>query len=253
MKKKELLCRLSDAIWDLAETKFEEYESAELYCRILEEEGFNVQRHVGGLETAFTGTFGSQGPIIGFLAEFDALPGLSQKPGVAKQEAVIPGGCGHGCGHNALGTGALAAALAVKEFLQKTHTQGTVILYGCPAEEGGSGKTWMVKAGCFRELDIALTWHPDYINIVRPCNALASIQARFSFKGLSSHASKGPHLGRSALDAAELMNIGVQFLREHMISDARIHYAFLDSGGTSANIVQSTSSLVYQIRAPRMT
>ncbi|MBQ6450832.1 MAG: amidohydrolase [Solobacterium sp.] len=249
-----LFTGLSDQIWDLAETKFEEFKSSDLYCRILEEEGFSVERGIGGLQTAFKGTYGTdEGPSIGFLGEFDALPGLSQQAGVCERKPIVEGGNGHGCGHHIFGAGALAAAFAVKNWLQKSGTPGKVVFYGCPAEEGGSGKAWMVKAGCFKDIDCALTWHPSTVNCVKGPYALASIQATFSFSGLSSHAGSAPEKGRSALDAAELMNIGVQFLREHIPDKARVHYAFLNAGGRTANVVQSDAVLLYQIRSTTMT
>ena len=251
---RSLFTDLSDQIWEYAETKFEEFKSADLYCRILEKEGFAVERGIGGLQTAFKGTFGTDdGPSIGFLGEFDALPGLSQEAGVCERKPIIPGGSGHGCGHNIFGAGVLAAAFAVKHYLQESGKPGKIVYYGCPAEEGGSGKAWMVKAGCFRDIDCALTWHPSSMSLVQMPFALASIQATFKFTGLSSHAASAPEKGRSALDAAELMNIGVQFLREHIPDKARVHYAFLDAGGRTANVVQSDATLLYQIRSPKMS
>lgn len=250
----EMLCQLSDHIWDLAETKFEEYQSSDFYCRVLEENGFAVQRGIGGLPTAFKGSFGTGKPVIGYLGEFDALPGLDQKAGSCIQE---PSGnahtSGHGCGHHILGGGAFGAALALKDYLIQTGRSGTVIFYGCPAEEGGSGKAWMVREHVFDECDTLFSWHPGNTNMVLPRIFLASIQSVFTFKGVAAHAAACPHLGRSALDAVELMNVGVNFLREHVPTDVKMHYAITDAGGNAANIVQAHASVLYQLRAPRMS
>lgn len=252
--KKDLFINLSDSIWDIAETKFEEYQSAELYCGLLEEQGFQVEKGIGGLPTAFKGTFGKEGPTIGYLGEFDALPNLDQKADcIEKQSSESSNTNGHGCGHQLLGAGAFAAAVALKEYIKQGQVKGRVIFYGCPAEEGGSGKAWMVRENCFDESDVILTWHPGNTNTVLPCMALASIQAVFTFHGISAHAASCPHLGRSALDAVELMNVGVNFLREHVIQEARMHYAITDTGGNFANVVQSEASVLYQLRAPKMS
>lgn len=242
-------------IWDYAEIAFHEHRSAQLLCAELEREGFSVERGLAGIPTAFAGRWGSGSPVIGLLGEFDALSGMDQMSGVPERRPTAPekaGGNGHGCGHNCLGVGALAAAVAVKEYLSANRLPGTVVYFGCPAEEGGSGKTFMARAGAFAKLDAALTWHPYDVNQVFTTGTLANCQARFSFRGISSHAGMAPHLGRSALDALELMNTGIQYLREHIIESARIHYAILDAGGTSPNVVQSTASGLYLIRAPEI-
>ena len=243
---------LSDQIWDCPELRFEEYKSAELLCQALERFGFSVQREVAGMKTAFTGTWGSGGPVIGVLGEFDALSGLSQKAGCMHQEPIEPGGNGHGCGHHLLGVGSLAAAVAVKNYLEETHTPGTVIYYGCPGEEGGSGKAFLARAGAFDQLDAAITWHPGDTNVTLVCSSLANYQILYRFYGRASHAAAQPERGRSALDAVELMNTGVQYLREHVIESARIHYAITNTGGTSPNVVQPYSEVLYLIRAPKM-
>ncbi|MCM3712812.1 M20 family metallopeptidase [Halalkalibacter oceani] len=248
--KREKLIGLSDDIWELCETKFEEYQSAERLCLALEEEGFEVVRNAGGVATAFTGTFGSGGPTIALLGEYDALPGLSQKAGVADKEPLQPGGSGHGCGHNLLGVGALAAAFAVKHYLEEQRIQATVRYYGCPAEEGGGGKAYMVRAGLFDDVDIALTWHPMDENKANHATMLATAQIYFQFKGVSSHAGAKPHLGRSALDAVELMNVGANYVREHIIPEARVHYAITNTGGFAPNIVPSEAEVLYKVRAP---
>ena len=241
---------LSDKIWGNAEIRFKEKESVKDYVSFLEKEGFSVTVGLAGLKTAFSATWGSGKPVIGFLGEYDALPGLSQKAGVAEKSPIEENGNGHGCGHNLLGVGALMGAVGYKHFLESEGKSGTVIYFGCPAEEGGSGKTFMAREGCFNQLDAALSWHPADINMMPPGPVLANDSIRYSFLGKASHAAAAPEAGRSALDALELMNIGVQFLREHMPSSARIHYAITDTGGISPNIVQSHASALYKIRAP---
>ena len=241
---------LSDKIWGNAEIRFKEKESVKDYVSFLEKGGFSVTVGLAGLKTAFSATWGSGKPVIGFLGEYDALPGLSQKAGVAEKSPIEENGNGHGCGHNLLGVGALMGAVGYKHFLESEGKSGTVIYFGCPAEEGGSGKTFMAREGCFNQLDAALSWHPADINMMPPGPVLANDSIRYSFLGKASHAAAAPEAGRSALDALELMNIGVQFLREHMPSSARIHYAITDTGGISPNIVQSHASALYQIRAP---
>ena len=241
---------LSDKIWGNAEIRFTESQSMADMSAFIEREGFRVTRGVAGLDTAFVAEYGQGKPVIGFLGEYDALPDLSQKAGLAEKDPLQEGGNGHGCGHNLLGVGALMGAVGYKHYLESEGKSGTVIYFGCPAEEGGSGKTFMAREGCFNQLDAALSWHPADINMMPPGPVLANDSIRYSFQGKASHAAAAPEAGRSALDALELMNIGVQFLREHMPSSARIHYAITDTGGISPNIVQSHASALYQIRAP---
>ncbi|ETP70770.1 hypothetical protein G159_00225 [Planococcus glaciei CHR43] len=243
---------ISTYIWEHPETRYQEFESARFLADELEKEGFHVERGVGGIETAFIATYGEGKPAIGFLGEFDALSGLSQKANSTEQEALVPGGVGHGCGHNLLGTGSLAAAYAVKAYFQENGIKGTLKFYGCPAEEGGSGKTFMVREGVFEGLDAAFTWHPSYSTTIMSLSSLANYQVYFRFKGIASHAANSPHLGRSALDAVELMNVGVNYLREHVVQEARIHYAITNSGGISPNVVQSEAEVLYLIRAPKV-
>lgn len=245
------LTAMSDAIWDKPELGFQEVSAAALQSEFLEKEGFVVTRNLGGISTAFSGSWGSGKPIIGILGEFDALSGLSQKAGVTTQEPLVVGAPGHGCGHNLLGCGSIAAACAVKAYLEATGKPGTVIYYGCPAEEGGSAKAFMARDGVFDHLDAALLWHPGTANMVNPNSSLANYAVRYRFHGRSSHAAATPHLGRSALDAVELMNMGVQFLREHVPSSVRIHYAITDAGGTAPNVVQANAEVYYMIRAPK--
>ena len=250
-KRRETFIQLSDKIWETPEIYFEEHRSAEYLCQALEGEGFQVERKVAGLQTSFIGSFGSGSPVVAILGEFDALPGLSQKKGLTQNEPITAGGHGHGCGHNLLGTGAFAAAVSIKEYMKQKGLKGTVRYYGCPAEENGSGKAYMARAGLFDDVDFALSWHPETKPIIMNFSSLANYAVRFIFNGKSAHAAAAPHLGRSALDAVELMNIGVNYLREHMIPEARIHYAITDTGGNSPNVVQAHAEVAYLIRAPK--
>lgn len=244
---------VSDAIWDHPETCFEEVASAEILCKALEEAGFEVTRGVAGITTAFIGTFGHGKPVIGFLGEFDALSGLSQVAGSAVKCPLENGANGHGCGHNLLGAGCLAGAMGMKKYLEETGKEGTVIFYGCPAEEGGSGKAFMAREGCFDRLDAAIAWHPGPNYGCSGGGMLANCQIYFRYKGISSHAAMSPHLGRSALDAVTLFNVGIQFLREHVLPTVRMHYAVTDTGGFSPNVVQPTAEVLSLLRAPDNT
>ena len=239
---------LSDQIWELSELSMEEYRSAEYYCQLLEREGFQVQRQLCGIPTAFSGQFGSGSPRIGILGEFDALSGLSQQAGSTQRQCVTEGGNGQGCGHNLLGAGAFGAALAIKKALEAGELQGTVIFYGCPGEEGCAGKTFMARDGMFRDLDAALTWHPGDTNEIKVGASAACIQVEYSFQGLAAHAANDPYNGRSALDAVELMHVGVQFLREHMPPNSSIHYSITDGGGVSPNVVQAGAKTIFMVR-----
>jgi len=243
-----VLTDLSDRIWEYAELSMQEHRSAAAYIQVLKEEGFAVQEKLCGIPTAFLGRYGSGKPVIGILGEYDALSGLSQVPCSATKEALIPGGSGHGCGHNLLGAASLGAAIAVKEQIKAGRLNGTVVFYGCPGEEGCAGKTFMARDGMFRDLDAALCWHPGDTNEVTTGSNAASVQVEYTFTGTASHAAGDPEHGRSALDAAELMNIGVQFLREHMPKSCCLHYSFLDAGGVSPNVVQPTATVLYMIR-----
>ena len=251
-EKATLVCAVSDAVWDYAELSLQEFQSAEKYCQVLTQEGFRVEKGVCHIPTAFAASFGAGRPVIGILAEYDALSGLSQKGGSLEREEAVPGGCGHGCGHNMLGAGALAAALGVKAYLEQTKTPGTVILYGCPGEEGGAAKAFMARDGLWKDLDAAITWHPGDANEVVTGSSNSCIQTQYTFHGVASHAAGAPEQGRSALDGVELMNIGVQFLREHMSDRARIHYAITDGGGRSPNVVQPKATVLYMVRSNRV-
>lgn len=246
--KSSVLTQLSDAIWGFAELSMQEYRSAEYYCDLLEREGFTVERNLCGIPTAFSGSFGSGSPRIGILGEFDALSGLAQKAGAAQKEPIPGNGCGHGCGHNLLGAASLGAAMAIKAQMEVGNLSGTVIFYGCPGEEGCAGKTFMARDGMFRDLDAALTWHPGDTNEVTVGSCAACMQIEYTFTGISAHAANDPYNGRSALDAAELMHVGVQFLREHMPPNCSVHYSFTDGGGVSPNVVQPTATTVFMVR-----
>ena len=247
-KKAALLEETSRYLWENPETAFTEYKSAAWLCRVLREEGFTVEENLAGIDTAFSGTYGSGRPVIGILGEYDALSGLSQVAGVTERQSA-GGESGHGCGHNNLGIGSLAAAIAIKEYLKATGKSGTVIYYGCPGEEGGSGKAFMARDGVFDGLDAALCWHPSDETKIRTNRSLANYQVLYKFDGVASHAGGKPELGRSALDAVELMNTGVQYLREHIPSSCRVHYAITDAGGFSPNVVQAHAEVLYLIRA----
>ncbi|MBQ8996272.1 MAG: amidohydrolase [Oscillospiraceae bacterium] len=247
--KKDLLIDAADQIYGFAELSYEEERSSSLLIRLLEQEGFIVNKGVAGIPTAFVGTFGTRRPVIGFLGEYDALDGLSQEGANPKKCPVIPGAPGHGCGHSLLGTGSLGAAIAVKEYLKANNMDGTVLYFGCPAEEGAGSKQFMARAGLFDDCDFCFTWHPSTLNDVSPDSGTAFMGANFSFKGVAAHAGGSPWLGRSALDAAELMSVGCNYLREHIEDGQRIHYAYSDVGGTAPNVVQATSKVKYEVRA----
>lgn len=246
-----LILEISHKVWEYAELSLKEYQSAALYMDKLAEEGFAVKKGYAGIETAFSGTFtsGSGKPVIGILGEFDALSGLSEKAGSVVREELVPGGSGHGCGHNMLGAGSFGAALGVKKYLEETGTDGTVIFFGCPGEEGGASKAFMAKEGLWKTLDAALTWHPGRTNEVSTGTNNSCTQVLYEFKGVAAHAAGNPDQGRSALDAVELMNVGVNYLREHMKPDCRVHYAMVDGGGLSPNVVQPHASVLYMVRS----
>lgn len=245
--------RLSDRIWHMPELNYQEVRSAAEHGAMLESEGFRVTTGVAGIPTAVVGEAGEGGPIIAIMGEFDALPGLSQEAGNATETPVEKGGNGHGCGHNMLGSASLLAAAAVKDYLAANGLKGRVRYYGCPAEEGGSAKGFMVRAGAFDDVDIALCWHPASFNGVNRAFSLACVEIEFTFSGRASHAAAAPHLGRSALDAVELMHIGVNYMREHMPSTARVHYAIINAGGIAPNVVQATATTRQLIRAATLS
>lgn len=250
--KKDMILNISETIWSYAELPYEETKSAALLCDVLRKEGFTVTEGVAEMPTAFTASFGSGKPVFGFLGEYDALDILSQEAGNPIKKPVTEGAPGHGCGHNCLGAGSLAAAIAIKEYLTANKKLGTVIFFGCPAEEGAGSKQFMARAGIFDGVDFVYTWHPSTINEVQSDRTVSIMGANFEFRGLTAHAGSTPHLGRSALDAAELMSVGVNYLREHMIDQARIHYAYVDAGGVAPNVVHDHTLVKYEVRSPKV-
>ena len=247
--RREAFVALSDRIWEMPELNYGEFRSSAEHAAMLHAQGFRVTERAAGLPTAVIGEAGEGGPVIAILGEFDALPGLSQQAGIAEQRPTENSTNGHGCGHNLLGAGAMLAATAVKDWLAQNGLPGRVRYYGCPAEEGGSAKGFMVRSGAFDDVDIAISWHPAPFAGVNNPISLACNELDFTFTGRASHAAASPHLGRSALDAVELMNVGVNYLREHMPSTARIHYALLDGGGIAPNVVQAKAIVRYLVRA----
>ena len=247
-EKQEQLCAISDALWEHPEINFQEFEAVQLLTSYLEENGFTVTRNLAGLPTAFRADFGTGAPHLGILSEYDGLSGMSQEGCIAQKKSIPGKDTCHGCGHNLFAAGSVAAALAVKEYLQ-SGKQGSVTLFGCPAEEGGAGKVFMARDGVFNGIDAIVSWHPEKMYMVRTRPALANVKVNYTFEGIAAHAGAAPHLGRSALDAVELMNVGVNFLREHMDLTSRVHYAILDAGGDAPNMVQSHAVVQYMIRA----
>lgn len=243
---------VNDTIWEYAEPGMKETRSAAFYGKFFEERGFRVDMGVAEVPTAFVASWGEGHPIVGFLGEYDALPTLSQAAACPEKCPVVEGAYGQGCGHNSLGAAAAGAALAFRDYLKENGLPGTVRYYGCPGEEYGSGKVFMARAGLFEDADICLTWHPGDMNQVKATSSLACISAFFEFTGVSAHAAANPHLGRSALDACELMNVGVNYLREHIIPEARVHYAYLNAGGIAPNVVHDKARIHYFVRAPKI-
>ena len=238
---------LANRVFDTPEIAYTEYASADAHEDQLRAEGARVTRTLAGIPTAVMGEWGEGGPVIAILGEYDALPELGQEPGVAEERPT--GGPGHGCGHNLLGSAAMMAAAALADWLKETGLPGRVRYYGCPAEEGGAAKTFMVRAGLFDDVAAAITWHPASLNGVDAPFSLANTRIDYTFHGRASHAAAAPELGRSALDAVELMNVGVNYMREHMPDDARIHYAYLDAGGVAPNVVQARATVRQLVRA----
>lgn len=240
---------LSDNVFDTPETLYSEFKSVAEHKRMLEEQGFRITENAAGIPTAIVGEAGEEGPVIAILGEFDALPYLSQEAGTAEHKPLEEGGNGHGCGHNLLGAASLLAATAVKDWLAENGIKARVRYYGCPAEEGGAAKTYMVREGLFDDVDAAICWHPATFTAVNEARSLANTRIDFTFHGKAAHAAGSPELGRSALDAVELMNVGVNYLREHMPDRARVHYAYIDAGGMAPNVVQAKATVRQLIRA----
>ena len=239
---------LADKVWSTPETCYSEQNSMSAHVDELIYHGFSVTKGIANIPTAVVGEYGTDGPIIAFLGEYDALAGLSQKADVFHQDPVKKGENGHGCGHNLLGSASMQAAVALKEWLKDSNLPGVVRYYGCPAEEGGAAKTFMVRDKIFKDVDVAITWHPGCLPGIVKGSSLANCRVDFTFEGRASHAAVSPHLGRSALDAIELMNVGVNYMREHMPDKARIHYALIDGGGISPNVVQAKAKVRYVVR-----
>jgi aminobenzoyl-glutamate utilization protein B len=237
-------------IWRFAEVGYQESRSSALLRGKLAEAGFTVKAGVAGMPTAFVASYGSGRPVIAFIGEFDALPGMSQDT-VPERKVLQDGGPGHGCGHNLLGTASMAAAIAAKEWLAASGRPGTVRYYGTPAEEGGGAKGYMVRDGLFDDVDAAITWHPGDSNDASPVSNLAIVAGRFRFHGIAAHAAAAPDRGRSALDAVEAMNHMVDMMREHVPSDSRIHY-IITKGGAAVNIVPDYAEVLYAARNPDM-
>jgi len=239
---------LADQVWSTPETCYGEHLSMEAHYSELIHQGFKVKQGIAGIPTALIAEAGTKGPVIAFLGEYDALAGLSQQSDIFEEKPIKKNGNGHGCGHNLLGSAAMQAATSLKNWMTETGTEGIIRYYGCPAEEGGAAKTFMVREKAFEDVDIAITWHPGSLTGVVRGSSLANCRVDFMFEGRASHAAGAPHLGRSALDAIELMNVGVNYMREHMPDKARIHYAIIDGGGISPNVVQSKGRVRYVVR-----
>ena len=239
--------KIQKQVFEYAEPGFMEYKSSELFIRHLKRNGFKIERGVAGMPTAFVASFGSGKPVMAVLAEYDALPGLSQDA-TPHNSPMVEGGYGHACGHNLIGTAALSAAVAVSKWLAKGH-QGTIRVYGCPAEESGGGKTYMVREGLFDDVDCAISYHPTRRNQILRSPHSAMIGILFDFEGKTSHAGATPHEGRSALDAVEVLNYMMNLNREHIHPNCRVHYV-ITNGGEAPNIVPDKAQVFYQLRHP---
>lgn len=248
--KKALYSDIAMQIWDWSEVGYQEEKSSNLLQSALKDEGFNLQSGVAEIPTAFTASYGSGGPVIAILAEYDALPGISQEA-IPMKKPIEEKPAGHACGHHLFGTGSVAAAVAVKDWLKETGTPGTIRLYGTPAEEGGAGKVYMVRAGLFDDVDIVLHWHPSSRNSASAASSLSNKSAKFRFYGAASHAAAAPQRGRSALDGVEAMNDMVNMMREHVPQETRIHYV-ITSGGEAPNVVPAFAEVYYYVRNPEM-
>ena len=243
-----LTAELASKIWNWAEVGYQEEKSSALLQETLKEEGFTVEADVAGIPTAFVASYGTGGPVIAILAEFDALPGINQAATPDREER--PGmSAGHACGHNLFGAGSVSAAIAIRRWLEETGKPGTIRVYGTPAEEGGSGKVYMVRAGLFDDVDIAMHWHPGSENSAAAETSLANRSAKFRFHGLSAHAAGAPEKGRSALDGVEAFDMMVNMMREHVPQDARIHYV-ITNGGSAPNVVPDFAEVFYYVRHP---
>ena len=236
-------------IWNHAELGYKEVKSTALLQETLKKEGFSVEAGVADIPTSFVATYGSGQPVIGILAEFDALPGLAQEA-VPEKKSIEGKAGGHACGHHLFGAASVAAGISIKKLIEEKKLKGTIKVFGCPAEEGGSGKVYMVRAGLFNDVDVAIHWHPGAENGVTMTSALANSSAKFRFYGLSAHAAGAPDRGRSSLDAVESMNYMVNLMREHIPQETRIHYV-ITSGGKAPNVVPDFAEVYYYVRHPK--
>ena len=252
--RKQAYTAMSDRIWGFAEPRFQEYDSSRLQQEYLKARGFSIRADLAGEETAFIAEYGSGKPVLAFLGEFDALSSLEQEADSTECRPVPGKTNGHGCGHHLLGTAAVAAVDALKTYMESHGLLGTIRYYGCPAEENAGGKAYLVRDGFFNDCDAAITWHPSTTNKTMMADKyLSNFRVFFTFHGISSHAAGAPELGRSALDAVEIMDIGVNYMREHMIDEARVHGAITNPGGIAPNVIPSEAQILYAIRAPKVT
>ena len=236
-------------IWDYAEVGYKEVKSAALHIQHLRDAGFTVETGVAGIPTAFVATYGTGSPAIGILAEYDALPGINQSAS-AERDPIVGKNAGHACGHHLFGTASVSAGIAIKELIAAGKLKGTIKVFGTPAEEGGSGKVFLVRAGLFNNLDAVINWHPDDVNAITTTSALANKSAKFKFYGISAHAAASPDQGRSALDAVEAMDNMVNMMREHIPQETRIHYV-ITNGGKAPNVVPDFAEVYYYVRHPK--
>jgi aminobenzoyl-glutamate utilization protein B len=236
-------------IWNYAEVGYKEVRSSALLQKTLTDNGFDVKAGVAEIPTAFVANYGSGKPVIGILAEFDALPGLSQEA-ISEKKPIEGKEAGHGCGHHLFGTASIAAGIELKKLIEAKKINGTIKVFGCPAEEGGSGKVYMVRAGLFNDVDIVMHWHPGAENAVTMTSALANKSAKFRFYGISAHAAASPEKGRSALDGVEAMDNMVNMMREHIPQETRIHYV-ITNGGKAPNVVPDFAEVYYYVRHPK--
>ncbi|OUW88649.1 MAG: amidohydrolase [Gammaproteobacteria bacterium TMED226] len=239
-------------IWNYAELGYQEEQSSSLLASSLEDAGFTIKKGVAGIPSAFIAEFNNGGPVIGILGEFDALPGLAQTTSPFKEVLDNPTGAGHACGHHLFGAASAWAAVSVKEWIIKNNIPGTIRFYGTPAEEGGSGKVYMVREGLFNDVDIVLHWHPDDANSANSRTSNSNKSAKFTFNGISAHAAGSPEQGRSALDGVEAMNHMVNMMREHIPQESRIHYV-ITKGGLAPNVVPDLAEVYYYVRHPKMS
>ena len=249
---KEKFENIAINIWNYAELGYQEKQSSNLLAQSLKDEGFVIKKGVADIPSAFIAEFNNGGPVIGILGEFDALPGLAQSTSPFKEVIDNETGAGHACGHHLFGAASAWAAVAVKEWLVKNNVPGTIRFYGTPAEEGGSGKVYMVREGLFNDVDIVLHWHPDDTNSANSRTSNANKSAKFTFRGISAHAAGSPEQGRSALDGVEAMNHMVNMMREHIPQESRIHYV-ITKGGLAPNVVPDLAEVYYYVRHPKMT